>query len=183
MPQFKVVPYKDALNASLWGFDGHPADWVISVLDPGTDAPDFKRQARIMSYDHQQHVRFDLYDTLSPQPGGPGNVDKPFLQRMGDISTRIGKNDKILVHCMGGISRSPALAIALIALQSPMDWKVTEREVTAFLVANPKCSPNPILVAEVDRALRLKGNLSSLVGRHRSCLLIGDAFDPRDAAR
>lgn len=138
---------------------------VVSVLDPESEAPDFGKGALLMGYDHQKHVRLDLYDTADPH-SGRGGINEHFMDALKELAAGIGEDDLVLVHCKGGISRSPATVISLMAIRSGFDWPLAEATVSSFLKENAKAVPNSLLVGEVDRLMGYSRKLEYLVRQH-----------------
>jgi predicted protein tyrosine phosphatase len=64
----------------------------------------------------------------------------------------------VVVHCMAGVSRSPAAALTLLAMKNP--GRETDA-VRALRLAVPYCRPNSLFVEIADDLLGLQGRLSA----------------------
>lgn len=64
----------------------------------------------------------------------------------------IDDEKRIVIHCEHGMSRSPALAIALLYKHNPDD-------VDAFLAQNETVEPNPLILLYADEILGANGDL------------------------
>ncbi len=162
MPKYITSSYEDATHLALFGFHGRPANLVVSVLDPDSDAPDFRKGALLMGCDHQKHVRLDLYDAMDPTPSH-GGIDEHFVDALKELAASIHEDDLVLVRCKGGISRSPATAISLMAIRAGLDWPLAKAAVSSFLKENTRAVPNALLVREVDRLMGYSGKFECLV--------------------
>lgn len=166
MPKFIVSSYERAAHQALFGFRGKPANLVVSALDPDADLPtDFVKAAASIGWDRLRHLRVDLYDTLDPIPGR-GGINESLFGVLKELAAGITEGENVLVHCKGGISRSPAVAIALLAMRGA-DWPLIEPAVMSFLRENAHVVPNALLVSQVDRIMGFAGKLEELVRRHR----------------
>ena len=168
MPKFIVSSFERAAHNALFGFAGQPADLVLSVLDPEAALPtDFVKGAALIGWNHLRHSRVDLYDTLDPVLDH-GGVNEPLLAKLKDLALSVGESERVLVHCRGGVSRSPAVVIALLAMRAGSDWPLAEAAVMKFLQDNAKVRPNALLVSAADRLLGYAGKLEQLVCKHRA---------------
>jgi predicted protein tyrosine phosphatase len=72
--------------------------------------------------------------------------------------------DRLLVHCGHGVSRSPAVALAIFAQDEPT---VSERDLFhRVLDLRPYAAPNSLIIAHADRLLKRGGRLSeAILGR------------------
>jgi len=74
-----------------------------------------------------------------------------------DFSRQFTMTDKILIHCRAGISRSTALAYAIVCQHSKPG-----QEAEAFVYVRqirPQLFPNGLVVKMADRILKRKGRL------------------------
>lgn len=75
------------------------------------------------------------------------------------------KNDRILIHCLHGKSRSGALAVAKLYQTHPT-------KVEGFLKDHPEAEPNPLILLLADEILDTDGAIVRLCkGRYKGCNL------------
>lgn len=128
---------------------------VLSILDPGTPAPDLG-----LTPDRHHVARcLDL-----ECPDGPDRETLATILRFGAVCA---PDDIVIVHCHAGVSRSPAAALILRHFWGePLD--IGSRPVT----------PNLRLLALADHSLRLMRHGRSLARLAESSSLSGG--DPHD---
>jgi predicted protein tyrosine phosphatase len=86
------------------------------------------------------------------------------LQTVLDHTKNLTDDDKVLVHCYAGQSRSTAMAIA-ICIQHGMPWKDAFHHIET---ARPVMMPNQKMIALIDEHFGLNGELSE---HHKTWLL------------
>ena len=119
-------------------------DLVISLLDPGTE----------IAWEHPRHHVFFVHDV--PVPGGP-NPDPGLVEAL--LGLELDGANMVLIHCHGGYSRSPAIAM-LLARQLGAPLPVIEHGINWA-----EASPNPWLLAFGEARLGLGSPLQELAGR------------------
>jgi predicted protein tyrosine phosphatase len=129
-------------------------DWatrVISLVDAGTELPKFN-VPHLVLHMADTEVATDLW---APQQG---DIDQAF--------TFAGKCGSVLVHCEGGISRSPAFGIGLLvsAGLSPSDALIQLHTV------RPNIHPNNLILSLCDTHLHMGGALLKEVQQVMSTL-------------
>lgn len=92
-----------------------------------------------------------------PIPVSPTRED---VQRVIDFArSNASPTTTLLVHCAGGVSRSPAVAIACLTT-----WGVPPAQcIQTVQRTRPACQPHKTIVRFADEILRLNGELSSLL--------------------
>jgi predicted protein tyrosine phosphatase len=91
------------------------------------------------------------------------------LQQVLNFTQDLTDTDRLLVHCKGGRSRSPAMAIA-ICMQHGMTYREAFAHVAAIRSA---LLPNQLFIQHIDEHFGLNGKLVELAKEHRthrSCL-------------
>jgi predicted protein tyrosine phosphatase len=128
---------------------------IISLMDPGTDydvpaGPNLK-----------EHIKIDLHDAPSDDPAFRSQFTVPtkhHVQRILRFAQSWDGSGRVLIHCAGGISRSTAAALVLLAARN----LGREIEIAQLLRARgPWVSPNPMIVKIADKLLGRKGVLVS----------------------
>ena len=120
--------------------------YLVTVMDEGgkVETP--------ASISNRNHLKFNLLDTDEEDP----IVVRRVLQSLLNFGKGWNGEDRILVHCGLGLSRSPAIALMLACQKSPGG----EREVAQSLrYLAPFVSPNPDLIDAADDLLELRGEL------------------------
>ena len=128
-------------------------DGIITIEDSNIEDP-----FRVKSGETQQLIlRFDdistpIDDLIVPQDIHIERALK-FAQLIDDGS--------LLIHCHAGISRSSAIALAIIA--DKLGEGNEEEAVKTLEFINPNCRPNRLLVKMTDEILEINGKLYNKV--------------------
>jgi len=103
------------------------------------------------------HLRLFVDDVEQPAIGraAPGPEDVLALIRFVRAAPR---NVSVVIHCLAGVSRSPAAALVALALDAPGREREAAR---ALRAASPCASPNRLIVELADAALERNGALSA----------------------
>lgn len=127
------------------------ADKVVSLVDASTELPKFDVPHLILRMADTE-VATDLW---APQQS---DIDRAF--------TFAGKCGSVLVHCEGGISRSPAMGIGLLvsAGMSPTDALIQ------IHATRPNIHPNKLILSLCDTHLHMSGALVQEVQQVMSTL-------------
>lgn len=119
------------------------ANHVVSLVDPGTELPDF-------GFGCRHHVGF-FEDHENPvDPNGPK------LMHISDalaFGSKFEDGDNVLVHCHGGICRSTAMAM-MFHIQAGF---IPEEALKRVERNRPQMWPNSLVVALGDNVLGLEG--------------------------
>ncbi len=79
------------------------------------------------------------------------------IQAILDFSAGLTPHDKLLVHCSAGISRSTAVATGILCQHG-----LSPRSALNQVFSVRQCAtPNPYIIALMDKALKLNGELTS----------------------
>lgn len=121
---------------------------LISLL-PAQDQP--RTPAHLRASDH---LRI-LVDDIDEPWAGPTVPARMHIKQLVSF-LRVSPPSSMVIHCMAGVSRSPAAALIALALRAP------GRELEAARLvrkAGPFVRPNRLIVELADAALRRKGAL------------------------
>lgn len=132
------------------------ADWPTHIISLINDAgPDFA--ATTMDRQHGNHIIENFHDVEDDE-----NTDYvvPSRNQINGIleevaSWNLGDNDKLLVHCSAGKSRSTAIAIAIL-VQAGM---TPEAALAKVKLLSPAMFPNRLITEYADDYLKLDGKL------------------------
>ena len=154
MPGDKVVPYIQicslgtAREADIEAYDG-----IITIENSEIEEP-----FRVVSdYPPQRVLTFD--DIAAPMDNWV--VAEEYHVRSALVFARQWDQPSLLIHCHAGMSRSPAIALAILA-----DWLGEGREdeaVKELIKVAPLCTPNMLVVKISDRVLGRAGRLVDVV--------------------
>jgi len=109
---------------------------------------------------HHLYVVVDDVSIVTDDARHPTTVH---LQQVLNFTRDLTDSDRLLVHCKGGHSRSPAMAIA-ICIQHGMTYIEAFDHVAAIRSA---LMPNQLLIQYIDEHFDLGGRLVALVREHR----------------
>ena len=141
---------------------------VVSLLDPddGLQTPaDLNRE------DHLSLPMLDVDDPSLRHAPAPAQV-----AHLLDWGRGIRAGDRVLIHCFGGISRSPAAALALVA--QALGPGRDDDAMTLVRKIRPTAVPNRLIVGAADAALGRRGDLLAALDARRFRLLdLNDGAD------
>ena len=143
-PHIQICSLEAAREADLGIYDG-----VITIEDTDTEDP-----LRISgTYPQQLILRFD--DITHP-------IDDFLMPTVDHVLSAINfarnwEQPSLLIHCRAGMSRSPAISLAIIADKLGRGREVDA--VNALLKIVPLCTPNRYLVELIDGTLERSGHL------------------------
>jgi predicted protein tyrosine phosphatase len=110
---------------------------------------------------HHLYIIVDDVTTIAEDNHHPTSAH---LRQVLDFTHDLRDTDRLLVHCKGGHSRSPAVAIA-ICMQHGMTYSEAFAHVAAI---RPLLLPNQLFIQHIDKHFRLEGKLIQLVNTHRT---------------
>jgi predicted protein tyrosine phosphatase len=109
----------------------------------------------------REHIKINVHDAVSSEFTNPTRYVVPteaHVRRIIDFASRWDGVQRTLVHCTAGVSRSPAVALVLLAARNPGH----EIQIALLLrKRGPWASPNPLIVKIADKLLGRKGVLVS----------------------
>lgn len=153
-------------------------DWLISITDPGTVVP------RPEGVSAERHRTLRFHDLTQPVVGTDIILpDRMAARSVFDMLLDIPADKSVLIHCLAGISRSPAVVLAIVHHRWPDALKETS---IALRHAAPWVVPNPFLIQSLDKELGgtvISDALAGMGGpRMRGCMSAVE-LGPRTARR
>lgn len=131
-------------------------DAVISIENPGARWGD---RLRFHEHPHPPHLVLCFEDLDQPHPPIV-TATEGGIQAALDFA-RDRPDASLLIHCHAGISRSTAIAIAIIA--DRLGPGREDEALSALLTLQPEAVPNLLVVQHADRLLGRNGALLELV--------------------
>lgn len=140
-----VTNYYDAASKA----DEVSATHLISVLGPGAY---IKRPPRIIP---SNHLTLSFHDIAEPTDGevGPTSED---IKRLLDFAKMWDGGGPLVVHCNAGVSRSPAVALIIMAQFNPGKEFEAARVLRSLI---PHARPNRWMVNIADDVMACEGRL------------------------
>jgi predicted protein tyrosine phosphatase len=138
--------------SSYWELErwmrARPSRWLVSILGPKDNLPWPK------FFPPDRHLKL-AFDDTQRTVGGAG----PSIEQIGEMIAffrRWNCDGSMMLHCHGGISRSPAAALIAMVIFNAGH----ERLATTILRNQARhADPNPAMIELADRALQLGGSL------------------------
>ena len=128
---------------------------LLSIVDPGDRMPTPHRIQR----ENHFFIRFD--DVEEPNlPHAPTSED---LGKIISWVDQLPRHARIVIHCTAGVSRSTAVALALLCREDGIDCAINK-----LLEIRPQASPNALMTALFDRMLKMDGALHTAAMKIRS---------------
>lgn len=127
-------------EARQWAQTWHPAA-VLSVVN---------KPRQVIATDLEQLVLHSKDEAVGPRVFRPAQVE-----RILDWLRWLSDGDRLLVHCRGGIGRSPAISCAILCATGLSPDQAWER----VHDVRPQAAPNPQIIRLFDDALSLDGGL------------------------
>lgn len=118
--------------------NNHSCDAVVSVVEPEVILPIFRCS----------HFCIRMHDTEVITDGWAPNFEDVV-----DIFNFCKGRNSVLVHCLGGISRSAALGVGLLV----SDGKTVAQAIAELLEYSPNMNPNKLILSFIDRHLKADG--------------------------
>lgn len=142
-----TIRTRSAREARALSLSGWPTA-IVSAVDSADLA--IERPLHVESDDH---LILEFEDVTSDHMGIPIHPDQ--LRELVDFARRLPVDTHVLVHCRGGIGRSPACAVVMLCatgvdLLDALDVVIGDR---------PQAQPNPLVMLELDDVLHADGKL------------------------
>jgi predicted protein tyrosine phosphatase len=125
---------------------------LVSILGPKDNLPwpDY--------WSAERHLKLTFDDTERTVGGFGPNIGQ--IAEMIGFFRRWNLEDSLMIHCHGGISRSPAAALVALSIFNPG----RERQAAALLRRQAQhADPNDAVIRLADQALQLGGRLVAAV--------------------
>jgi predicted protein tyrosine phosphatase len=117
-------------------------DAVISIMDASHLAPS-------LQYRSERHLKLGFHDIQRPEAGRTAPSSQHIMDMLEFVNTRRKTGARrVLVHCMAGVSRSPAAAYIIavcVRNEDPL------RAATLLIQAAPFVTPNMLMVKHADQ--------------------------------
>lgn len=162
------VPLPPRLNITIVGLDdleglkGTPFTRVISICDAELKA-ERGYEAQLRRDFPGASFNFSYFDDVEyAKDGAP---DRNHVYRILLFSQGFTVNDRILIHCRAGISRSTAIACAIVSQHSqPGEEAAVVEQVRSI---RPVMLPNFLIIKLADEILQRQGKLVAAVAKTR----------------
>ena len=139
----------------LGKLDRGPITHVVSIWHPD-GATDEHIQLVREAFPHAL-VHAAVFDDIEYEHPMYRAVEPEQVRAVMDFGAGVGPGDHLLVHCMAGISRSTACAIAILARHLKPG---REREIAEYVrKIRPQAMPNRLVLAHADELLHRNGAL------------------------
>ena len=148
VPYIQICSLEAAREADVKAYDGIITIEDQAIADPFRVASDDPPQ-RILSFD----------DISAPIDNWVAPEDHHIRSAL--VFARRWDQPSLLIHCHAGMSRSPAIALAVLA-----DWlgeDLEDEAVKELIKVAPLCTPNMLVVKITDRVLNRAGRLVEAV--------------------
>lgn len=145
-----VAGYSKACRLKRRGFAG-----VITIEDPNAQA---RRQLRFHSNPHPAHLVLRFEDLDAEHDGIQTPLASDVTNAL-DFAQTVG--GPLLIHCFAGVSRSTAIALAIIASRYPAGAE--QQALATLLSIAPQAVPNLLVVRHADDVLSRHGALFHVV--------------------
>ena len=138
----------------------HKITHILSTLDPGDTikAPTYIKDHLLYNFDDIEISQ----STYSPKP--------EHVAEILEWSHNLTHDDRLLVHCWAGISRSTALGLAIWVQKHGKDYEAARKW---LLETRPIACPNRLIAGYADQILNCDGKLLQLADEIGSTRLIG----------
>lgn len=152
-----------------------PFTHVISIWDPEwIERGSLENQLKKRLPGHTRlHIAY-FHDTRAEEPGrrAPAEDD---LRRILHFAADLNPEASVLIHCWAGISRSTAVAYAILC-QSTGPGRESEC-IESILSIRPQAYPNALIVELADRILKREGAMQQACEKLMSRLFLRTGFD------
>lgn len=148
MFELRIREAKDAIFERDW------ASHIISLVDP-------RGQWNKLDFG-ENHLKILMDDVTMPHPMHPGIVpDISHLRQIFEFTKNLTDADRLIIHCHAGISRSTAVALAVLCQHGMEPYSAAVHVYELRRIAEP----NLLLVELADELLGFDGELFDAVAR------------------
>ena len=133
---------------------------VVSIWEKRFESdPACREIIQLVAPDAEYHFAFfdDTADQLNP--GAPQRED---VERLLNFTRNLTSKATVLVHCQAGVSRSPAIAYAIVCQHSNPGQE--SKGMGYILSIRPMIFPNELIVEWADQLLERKGQMTEQLG-------------------
>lgn len=120
------------------------------------------------------HLVLRFHD-VEGEVSGYSAPTKEQIVRVLEHSQHLHGEDRLLVHCHAGKSRSPAMAIGILVGTGLSPTEAFQK----VRMVRPELIPNRLMIRLIDEVLELDGSLVSLVNSHYEALGSGALLPDR----
>lgn len=141
---------------------GNAIAHIISIGEPGTHPPLGYTQVP-----HRLRLEFNDIVELNDYPDYVLCTPEHIRQVIDFVPLIVQNGGDVLVHCLGGVSRSAAIALIIYAILLGPDQD--EEALSLVLENRPHAVPNTWIVQLADEALGRNGRLAQVAQMHKDC--------------
>jgi predicted protein tyrosine phosphatase len=139
---------------------GKPWTHVISIWEKSLEQDPKRREiVRLVAPQARYHFAFFEDTTNRLGPDAPTLAD---VEKILDFTRKLPAEAKVLVHCQAGVSRSPAIAYAIVCQHSNPGEEGAGLDYIKSI--RPLIVPNELIVALADQLLQREGQMSLQLG-------------------
>ncbi len=159
---------------------------IISIWDSGAHGHMEDIQTRMTSYFPNAVVHYAFFDDVERSTDGTLSPCRDRLGEILDFASAAGSDARLLIHCFAGISRSTAVAFAVLCQAAGVGH---ERAVFELLKRiRPQLVPNRLIAHMADGLLDRDGAMQRIVEAHwktlaASLVLFPESDDDEEPAR
>lgn len=148
-PEITIAGFQD-----LESLAGTAFTKVISIHD-ANEKESGRFEEKVRAYFPRAHVVFGYFtDKVNPVPEAPTERDIELLLQSSSTFT---PEDKVLIHCRAGVSRSPAVGYAIVCQHT--DPGQEEEALDYMESVRPLLVPNRLIVQFADKILNREGKM------------------------
>jgi predicted protein tyrosine phosphatase len=146
---------------------------VISIADSTEDLRELSDEHEYGNLDHFFVAIFeDVEEAKRAKRPNARFAQREHIQGILNFTQNLTPNDRILIHCHAGISRSPAVALGVHCQHGA----TPEEAVSKILEVRHSAFPNLLVTTLMDNELGLKGELIMAVEKFRKTHPFANSF-------